>query len=62
MLERIIAKLDVLPGGKTYYLAGAAAILYYGNMVGIIPADIYAQVNPWVIGLMAPTVALKLAR
>lgn len=62
MFERLITKLDFLPGGKTYWLAGAAAVLYWGNAIGLVPADLYAQINPWLLGLMAPSVALKLAR
>ncbi len=59
MFERLIDKIDLLPGGKTYILAAAAAILFWGNMVGIIPHGVYDTLMPWITGLMAPTVVLK---
>ena len=62
MLDRLINNLDFLPGGKTYWLAGVSALLYWGNVLGLVPADLYAQIQPWIIGLMGPSVALRLAR
>jgi len=62
MLDRLIGNLDFLPGGKTYWLAGACAALYWGEMVGLIPAELAAEITPWLLALMGPTVALKLAR
>ncbi len=62
MLERLLGKIDIMPGGKTYLLAGAAAVLFWLNLVGILPTDIYNEILPWILGLMAPTVALKAVR
>lgn len=62
MIERLIEKIDLLPGGKTYFLAAAAAVLFWGQMVGIIPHAVYDTVMPWVVGMMAPTVVLKAVR
>jgi len=62
MLERLFSKLDLLPGSKTYLLAAVAAVLFWGQMVGIIPHNVYDTIMPWVVGLMAPTVALKAVR
>ncbi len=62
MLERVLAKIDVLPGGKTYLLAGAAAVMFWLNLVGFLPDDIYNEILPWILGMMAPTVLLKAAR
>ncbi|MEE8240109.1 MAG: hypothetical protein V3R16_02475 [Nitrospirales bacterium] len=62
MIERLIEKLDLLPGGKTYWLAGAAAVLFWGNLVGLIPENLYDTALQWLSALMLPTVALKLVR
>ena len=62
MIERLLGKIDILPGGKTYLLAGAAAVLFWLQLVGILPEDIYNEILPWLLGLMAPTVALKAVR
>ena len=62
MMERLLAKIDVLPGGKTYILAGAAALMFWLNLVGILPQEVYNEILPWLLGLMAPTVVLKAVR
>lgn len=62
MMERLIAKLDLMPGGKTYILAAIASVLFWGQMIGLIPDDVYHTILPWVMGLMAPSVALKAVR
>lgn len=62
MLERLLGKIDIMPGGKTYLLAGVAAGLFWLNLVGVLPTDIYNEILPWILGLMAPTVALKAVR
>lgn len=62
MIENIFRKLDIAPGNKTYYLAAIGAVLFWGHTVGFIPAEIYDTLLPWVLGGMAPTVALKLMR
>lgn len=62
MIERIVERLDVFPGWKSYALAGAAALVFWGEMVGLIPAELAADIMPWILGAMGPTVALKLAR
>jgi len=62
MLDRLIKNLDILPEKKTYWVAGVAAVLFYANMIGLLPDTLYAQVVPWITGLLGPTVALKLMR
>ena len=62
MMENIFNKLDIAPGNKTYWLAAIAAVLFWGNTVGFIPTDIYDTLLPWILGGMAPTVAMKLMR
>ena len=62
MFERLIHNLDVFPGQKSYMLAGAAAILFFGKLTGMIPEELYNIVLPWILGAMGPTVALKLMR
>ena len=62
MLENILRKLDVLPGGKTYWLAGIAAVLHWGVMVELIPVELADKITRWLVGLMTPTVLQQLAR
>ena len=62
MVDRLFEKLDLLPGGKTYILAGVAAVLFWGHAVGLIPTDVYDTLLPWIQGLMGPTVLLKMMR
>ena len=62
MLERLLGKIDILPGGKTYILAGGAAVLFWLQLVGILPQEVYNEILPWLLGLMAPTVVLKAVR
>ncbi len=62
MLERLFHNVDRVPGQKTYILAGLAAALFFGKMVGLVPVELYDTLLPWIIGAMGPTVAMKLMR
>lgn len=62
MLERLFSKVDFLPGAKTTIVAGAIALLFWGNMVGLFPQELLDALMPWLEGLLGGTLGLKLVR
>ena len=62
LLRMLLGKVDVLPGKKTYILAGLAALAYYLNLLGILPDDLTNKVVEWMVGGAGATVLVKLLR
>ena len=62
MLDKLLTNLDFLPGKKSYFLAGAASLLFFANVIGIVDKELYDMLLPYILAAMAPTVALKLMR